>query len=398
MPDSLFAFLGGRLAGRFDRTDEESATFTYAEGRPDVPLSLSLPFEEEIDPEVAFAYLDNLLPEDDETRARLAATASVTTDTFSMLAVLGEDVAGAVSLSSSPDLPRRAEVPLLEASEDDIAYRIATLRRDPQAPPPAGVIQRWSLAGQQAKFSLARIGDRWFWATYEHPSTHIFKPAAARFADADLAEKACLDLALEAGIPASRSEVVEFRGQRAFAVERWDRADAIRLHAEDLTQALGQPPYEKYSVSAQDVMKLLEPHGQVWPFVRQLAFHTAVGNSDAHGKNYSVLLFTEGVVRLAPLYDSLPVFLWPKVDQRHAMDIGGSFLREETTEASWVTLAQRAQVDPGRLLDEVRPVFRHVGERLPDVLRETGLPASATDAAAEHVRRLPGMVGRQAAG
>lgn len=94
MPDSLFAFLGGRLAGRFDRTDEESATFTYAEGRPDVPLSLSLPFEEEIDPEVAFAYLDNLLPEDDETRARLAATVNATTDTFSMLAVLGEDVAG----------------------------------------------------------------------------------------------------------------------------------------------------------------------------------------------------------------------------------------------------------------------------------------------------------------
>lgn len=168
------------------------------------------------------------------------------------------------------------------------------------------MIQRWSLAGQQAKFSLARIGDRWFWATYEHPSTHIFKPAAAGFADADLAEKACLDLALEAGIPASRSEVVEFRGQRAFAVERWDRADAIRLHAEDLTQALGQPPYEKYSVSAQDVMKLLEPHGQVWPFVRQLAFNTAVGNSDAHGKNYSVLLFTEGVVRLAPCMTRCP--------------------------------------------------------------------------------------------
>ena len=57
MPDSLFAFLGGRLAGRFDRTDEESATFTYAEGHPNVPLSLSLPFAEAIEPATELANL-----------------------------------------------------------------------------------------------------------------------------------------------------------------------------------------------------------------------------------------------------------------------------------------------------------------------------------------------------
>jgi serine/threonine-protein kinase HipA len=70
------------------------------------------------------------------------------------------------------DLPQREPAALFEASMDDIAARIAALTRentswvDPRARP------RMSLAGAQGKFTLARVGDQWFWPTYEVPSTH----------------------------------------------------------------------------------------------------------------------------------------------------------------------------------------------------------------------------------
>lgn len=392
MPDHLFAFMGDRLIGRFDRTGDEEASFTYDDSYAGPPLSLSLPVGDEADGGVAYNYLDNLLPENEEARERLAIASGTTADTFDLISRLGEDVAGAVSLSPDEDLPSREAAALIEATADDIAYRIATLRRDPASPPPAHIRPRWSLAGQQAKFSLSRVGEKWFWSTYEHPSTHIFKPAAAQYPGADLAEKACLDLARECAIPSSRSDVMEFRGQRAYAVQRWDRASGLRLRAEDMLQAMGLPPYEKYSVGAPDVVGVLRHYGQEWQFVRQLAFNVAVGNSDAHAKNYSVLLSRTGA-RLAPLYDTLPIFLWPKVDQRNAMDIGGAFRRSDTSEESWVEFARQARLDPGRVLDEVRAINGHVAQRLPDALHEAGLPVAAVDAAALHVHQLRTAMG-----
>jgi serine/threonine-protein kinase HipA len=392
MTDRLWAFLGGRRVGVFDRTGAETARFVYTDPL-DLPLSLSLPVDGSYSESAAFTFLDNLLPDDDDTRTRLAYSVGTTPDTFSLLGALGEDVAGAVSLSPDERLPDREPVPLVEATEDDIAFRVATLKRDPAAPPPERMRPRWSLAGQQAKFSLVQIGSQWFWSTYEHPSTHIVKPAPARFPEADLAEKAALDLAAASGVPASVAEVLSFRGQRTFSVRRWDRRDGVRRHAEDLAQALGRPPWDKYTVSVADAVGLLAPYDQEWEFVRQLAFNVAVGNSDAHGKNYSVLLSPGGDVRLAPLYDCLPVFLWPWVDQRHAMDIGGQFVRDSTSEADWVELARRSGLDPARLLDTIRPVFAEVAGRLPEALRAAGLSAPAVDAAARHVRELPRLVG-----
>ncbi|MDR1431018.1 MAG: HipA domain-containing protein [Propionibacteriaceae bacterium] len=389
MAARLYVFASGQNepAAVFDQTGDERAALTYLQ-EPALPLSLSLRFGGSFGEEKPFAYLDNLLPDNLEVRERLAGISGVGNDTFSLLSVLGEDVAGRFSLSPDPLMPERDPVPVLAATEDDIAYRIATLRRDPAAPPARAIVPRWSLAGQQAKFSLARVGNEWFWSTFEVPSTHILKPTSNAYPGADLAEKACLDLAGQLGLPASESEILEFRGERVFAVKRWDRAGGLRLHAEDLVQSLGLPTYDKYSVAAQDVIGVLREYGQVWEFVRQLAFNTAIGNFDAHGKNYSVLLFAADTVRLAPIYDALPIFLWPKVRQLYAMDIGGQFSPERFRESDWVVLAERAGLDASRLLDEIRPVFAGVQELLPDAIQEAGLPGEAVDAAGRFVKPL----------
>lgn len=388
MGEQLHAFLSGARVGTFMRQGDDRATFVYDGAASATPVSLSLPRGKAVGDERPFNYLDNLLPESDDTRERLARVAGVSSGIFDLLRVLGEDVAGALSLSPDPELPRRMPAPLIEASEDDIAFRIATLRRDPSAPPPAESRPRWSLAGQQAKFSLARVGDRWFWSTYEQPSTHIFKPASAATSGVEFAEHACLRLARELGVQASRSEVVEFRGQQAFAVERWDRHDGVRLHAEDLVQSLGLPPYDKYSVPAVDAVNLLRPYGQEWAFVRQLVFNTAIGNSDAHAKNYSVLLAGDEV-RLAPLYDAIPVFLWPHVDQRVVMYINRKVRLQDIRESDWIAFAAEAGLDPDQMMETVRTLYTGVAAGLPDALLAAGASAAAVSRANEHARTLP---------
>ncbi len=188
---------------------------------------------------------------------------------------------------------------------DDIAANIDAIRKDSTRWTDPRRKPRLSLGGTQGKFSLARVGDRWFWPTYEVPSTHIVKPPAERLQGIDTYEHAALLVARAAGVAASRSEILEVKGQRAFVVERWDRDNGLRLHAEDAAQGLGVSVDDKYGVSAPQVVGLLRAHGaDPMPFVRQLAFNTYLGNADAHAKNYSVLLDHEQVV-VAPLYDAV---------------------------------------------------------------------------------------------
>lgn len=385
----LYAFLDGDRLGVFEETGDERCTFSYF-GQPKTPLSLSVPARGGWDSQAPFNYLENLLPENDDARARLAKVSQTQDDVFSLLSIIGEDVAGAVSLSPNPDLPDREPDELIEATEDDIAFRVGTLRKDPSSPPPADTKPRWSLAGQQAKFSLSLINDRWFWSTYEQPSTHIFKPSSTKHQEVDQAEAACLRLARELGVPASTAEVVEFAGEKVFAVARWDRFEGVRLHAEDLTQALGQPGHDKYSVPAEDVISALRPHGQEWAFVDQLVFNTAVGNADAHAKNYSVLLAGDQV-RLAPLYDTLPLSMWPHVDQRVAMHINHEFFPSKIEESDWVSFAKENNLSEDRVLASVRRIYAGVRERLADVLTDAGVSAEKVELVTERLSGLPRM-------
>ncbi|MDN5743794.1 MAG: HipA N-terminal domain-containing protein, partial [Nocardioidaceae bacterium] len=172
----LYALVGRDLLGVFHET-ADGAVFEYTDSSRATPLSLSLPRGRASSPEVGINYLDNLLPDRADVRARWARERSLTSsDTFTLTTAYGEDVAGAVTLTPDPERPRTATGPLIEATEDDIASRIASIRHDDTSWIDPRVKPRMSLAGAQGKFSLSRIGDRWYWPTYDRPSTHILKP------------------------------------------------------------------------------------------------------------------------------------------------------------------------------------------------------------------------------
>lgn len=94
-------------------------------------------------------------------------------------------------------------------------------------------------------------------------------------------------------------------------------------------------------------------------FVKQLAFNTLIGNADAHAKNYSLLLRPQGVT-LAPLYDAVPVTLYPQYNQDLAMRIAGARRPAAVTMPHWRKLARSAHLDE----DAVEEVVAELSVRL----------------------------------
>ena len=109
--------------------------------------------------------------------------------------------------------------------------------------------------------------------------------------------------------------MIEVEGRKLIVIERFDRTvDAqgtvTRVHQEDLCQALGTPPKNKYqedggpslrNVAA--VLMSVTERSALERLLRVVTLNVALGNADAHGKNFSLLHLEDLSLRLAPLYD-----------------------------------------------------------------------------------------------
>lgn len=244
----LYAFAGRRRMGTFRQVGDR-IDFTYTETAGPTPISLSLPRTgAALFPGAARAWLDNLLPARDDVRRRWARERGLPdTEPMTLLASYGDDLPGAVSLSPDPDLPwRRAPNPV-EVPLPEIATRLAALRNQPTSWLDQRARPRFSLGGHEGKFALRRASGKWFWPTYEHPSTHVLRPTTPEEAAARIAD---LGRARSAGIPATRTELVSFGAQPALVAERWDRLGGRRIHAETIRQALGRRPSEHIAPGA----------------------------------------------------------------------------------------------------------------------------------------------------
>lgn len=373
MTERLEAWLEGRHAGRFTRDADGRIGFSYSDDAPSTPISLSLPREGTTTRAAAARFLDNLLPDQEHTRRRMAQAYGVaSTGTFELLRTVGGDVAGGLVLLPDGEAPPTGPAQLNPALDRDIADRINSIKLDPDAWVPRQTPARFSLAGTQGKFALARVDRNWYWSNTAVPSTHIVKPARPEHLHLEEAEAAALTLAAEAGLPAPRAAVLQMTDQTAFVVERFDRVFdddtvfATRLHAEDLAQALGVDVARKYSVTAAQIVEKLrsvDATGDVVrAFLRQLAFNVLLGNADAHAKNYSLLLRPDAV-GLAPIYDTVPTGLFPAFDQELAMRIAGARFPQAVTQNHWRKFARSTGIDEEEVVALVEEVARGVAAR-----------------------------------
>jgi serine/threonine-protein kinase HipA len=121
------------------------------------------------------------------------------------------------------------------------------------------------------------------------------------------------------GLPVPEAELLDVTGLPVLAVRRYDRRPApdgqipIRVHQEDGCQATATPPGLKYEEQGgpalRDLASVLRDFGDpgdVTNLLRRTTFNMAVGNADAHAKNFSELHDPDSpTIKLAPLYDVL---------------------------------------------------------------------------------------------
>ena len=315
----LDVLIAGKHAGILSQDGAGSLSFAYERDYRGVPLSSSMPLSTRpYRDKAVLPYLWGLLPEDPAVRRHVAADAGISPNNpFALLGVIGLDCPGAVQFVPQGSDAYRDER-LVAVSGAEIARRLATGRQDG-----AGWIandEHWSLGGQQSKFALRRMDGRWYSCEGSAATTHILKSGVRGLAHQALNEYVCMRLATSLGVPAANVEYLEFEGEGgvepAIVIERYDRLvegnSVTRLHQEDLCQALGCLPDNKYTMyggpNCAEALGLLTSTGptaqaNATGFLQMLFLNYLLAATDAHAKNYSIMLAADGSHRLAPMYD-----------------------------------------------------------------------------------------------
>lgn len=294
-----------------------------------LPVSLSLPLREDaFRGEAVTAVFDNLLPDSDSLRRRVAQKVGAAgTDAYSMLAAIGRDCVGALQFVADDDDhhdDRHGDGHMIAGDVVDDEAIEKLLKGLAQAP--LGLTRdddfRISVAGAQEKTALLQDGGKWLKPHGTTPTTHIFKTQIAELPNGiDLSngvenEYYCLKLAAALGLPVNHAEIATFGKTTALVIERFDRrwtkdGRLLRLPQEDCCQALSVPPTRKYQsdggpglVQLLDLMKGSDtPAEDQSMLLKAQIFFWLIGATDGHAKNFSIFLAPGGRFHLTPLYD-----------------------------------------------------------------------------------------------
>jgi serine/threonine-protein kinase HipA len=296
------------------------------------PLSLSLPFQPGNAPyrgDVVQNYFDNLLPDSDVIRRRIAQHfRTAGTEPYQLLAAVGRDCVGAIQLMPVDETPTDVFSISCEPLDE---HGVATLLRHNLSDGPAGHGDeadhlRLSIAGAQEKSALLWHDGQWQRPLGNTPTTHILKfplgLVGAMQADTRISvenEWLCSRIIQAFGLPVAPCQITQFEDIKVLAVERFDRRRAqdgswiVRLPQEDFCQATGASPLHKYQADGgpgiSKIMEILLGSEQAEQdrlnfFKTQLVFWLLAA-TDGHAKNFSIFHLPGGRYRATPLYDVL---------------------------------------------------------------------------------------------
>jgi serine/threonine-protein kinase HipA len=179
-------------------------------------------------------------------------------------------------------------------------------------------------------------------------------------------------------MPAANSYVLAL-DQTYVVVDRYDRLPppprssfVQRIHQEDMCQALGLMSGKKYQEDGgpgiAQVLTLIrgvssDPDADIDRFLQANMFNWLIGGTDAHAKNYSLLIGAGDEIRLAPLYDLSSQLPYSElIAQRVAMKIGDYHDIWRVGIADWRKLARTCTIEEERVLT----MLTDMAEALPD--------------------------------
>lgn len=376
MTTRLHVRLFGRHVGELAMVGEvrapEDWRFAYApdylDGDAPVPLSVSLPLQ--VEPFIGAVvrnWFGNLLPEGAVREAVAARLRIRVWDDFELLAAIGGECAGAVSVT----VPGAA-APAASESAKDLETLLAAVGNDVGEASLAliGTPQRLSLAGAQDKIAVVQEAD----GSIRLPeigeiTTHILKPESLRIRGLRDLEAFGLALARACGLRVASSSILMLAGHKALLVERYDRQNdahghRARLHQEDFCQALGYPGEMKYEShggpSLARCAQLIRQELRLGPVALQglldwVVFNAVIGNADAHAKNLALLCGPDGRRQLAPFYDLVPTLAISEqlVERAPALRIGHAERIDAISHDDWRLFAQATGYAPRFVLARV---------------------------------------------
>jgi serine/threonine-protein kinase HipA len=415
--NELLVLIGDDVSGSVRQDQRGQLSFEYdsewRESSTAYPLSLSMPLNRRRHGDtVVRPFLEGLLPDNNAILDAWAKRFQVSArNPFALLAHMGEDCPGAVRFVRPERLEELTKTDggsIEWLGEDQIADRLDELvlrqgvGRRPEDP------GYFSLAGAQPKMPLHFDGVRWGIPSGQIPTTHILKPSAQGDLEGfEINEHLCLRLAAELGLAVASSGVLSFAGRTALVVERYDRirlenGTVKRVHQEDCCQALAVSPSRKYQNEGgpgpQEIVSLLaaesdDAESDVGAFLDSLALNWAMGGTDAHAKNYSVLI-TSSSVRLAPLYDLISILPYPQLasprQMKLAMKIGSEYLIRKIRGRHWRALAEQCGLDADPVVDRVAEFLEAVPAAIRTAatsVRAEGLDHPVVDLLEEEITR-----------
>jgi serine/threonine-protein kinase HipA len=427
----LDVFAGEPLMARIGHDPLADAwTLDYAQGWLDdpnaYPLSPALPLKppgQAYDSRSIKRFIEHLLPEGHALDVAVASNGLARSNIFGLIRALGAETAGVLRFGDPENGIAAAGHAMREIPREELNARIA----DREVPFTVwdGKV-RMSVAGVQDKLLVylaapLEQGGRLFLVEGPHlASTHILKPdlGQAKLPHLAVNEHFCMTLARRIGLPVADVQLLR-TPRPVLVVRRFDRLvqlqdDTVRvdrLHIVDACQACDLPvafKYERNLGQGPEVGNIREGMSFERLFglgeltankaraklamLRWSLFQFLIGNSDAHGKNFSFFVRPGGYLEPTPWYDLVSVAQYGHFDTDMAMAFGDAFTLDEVTPFALADFAERCGID--------RKLMRREAQRLASAANTAAVELAASDDyendEREFVTRLAIFIGRQA--
>lgn len=338
-------------------------------------------------------FFSNLLPEE-TMRNYLAERAGVNpAREFFLLWVLGQDLAGAITLEPADG---EALPPNVHQDLND-EMKIETP-------------MRFSLAGVQLKFSAVQQanGGLTIPATGQGGSW-IVKLPSSRFDAVPENEYSMMELARMLGMDVPETQLLpinqianipqgigkfggSFKNAQAFVIKRFDRVDGQAVHIEDFAQVFGVYPEDKYKkASMRNIAQVIGIEGQdedIAEFTRRLVFNTLIGNADMHLKNWSVIYKDKRTASIAPAYDFVSTIPYIP-DDSASLKVSRSKKFSDFTLDELSHLAAKAMLPEKLVLDTAKQTVAGFHEIWAKEKAHLPLTKSMIEAIETHLRSIP---------
>ncbi|MGB0288453.1 type II toxin-antitoxin system HipA family toxin [Aequoribacter sp.] len=338
-------------------------------------------------------FFSNLLPEE-AMRNYLAERAGVNpAREFFLLWVLGQDLAGAITVEPADG---EALPPNVQHDVDDETN--------------IDVPMRFSLAGVQLKFSAVQQpnGGLTIPATGKGGSWIVKLPSSrfdavpeneysmmelARMLGMDVPETQLLPINQIANIPDGIGKFGDaFKNAQAFVIKRFDRAGNQAVHIEDFAQVFGVYPQDKYKkASMRNIAQVIGIEGQdedIAEFTRRLVFNTLIGNADMHLKNWSVIYKDKRTASIAPAYDFISTIPYIP-DDSASLKVSRSKKFSDFTQDELSHLAAKAMLPEKLVLDTAKQTVAGFHEIWAKEKAHLPLTKSMIEAIEKHLRSIP---------